>query len=137
MRTRVWLVCLCMSFALLSIACGEVQTEIHESRVQLNTSDTKGPYEIMTVVTSNSTPITVHLIYSTDGWKTQKTLDMQASTSVGEDVYVGKIPGQAAGKTIQYFIRVSDNQSRITTDPLRVPPNPKAIAYKFSILSTP
>jgi hypothetical protein len=137
MRARVCLFGLCLLFAGLAVACGEPPTEIHESSVQLNTDDTKGPYEVMSVVTSGSPSIRVSLIYSIDGWKTKQSIDMNKIEAVGQDVYRGKIPGQPAGTTVQYYIQVVDQAEKVTTDPTQVPPQSKGLSYKFAVLGSP
>lgn len=131
---RVWLYVLFVALAAHLVACGEVQTEIVESSVQLNTDDTAGPYEITTVVTSTSTPITVRLVYSTDDWTTSKEVEMETVKDVGGDVFRAKIPGQSAGTTVRYYVSVEDSTKNTITDPALVPPQAKGISYKFTII---
>ncbi len=106
------------SLALLFVSgCGKLKTEIVHTAYLRNTEDNVGPYRVLALVVSDSQPLNVFVVYSTDNWKKAHKVKME---KISEDIYAGEIPGQPAGTTIKYFILVDDVDNEITTDPVAI-----------------
>ena len=130
-RNSIWVILLFMATTISFTGCGKLQTEIVQTSYLLNTDDTGGPYRVITLVTGDARPITVSVVYSTDSWKTNKTIEM---TEMSDEVYVGQIPGQPAKTTVNYYITVTDSEDNTSSDPVVAPPDAKGSSYRFQIL---
>lgn len=131
MKRFLWIFILMIGATSL-IGCGQIETEIVRVAYLKNTDDSKGPYQVLAVIQSDLQPLTVTVEYTTDNWKTRKSVAM---TQSDESLFVGHIPGQKAGTTIRYFISVQDSSEKKITDPLSVPPSPeKDSTYRFQVV---
>jgi hypothetical protein len=128
-RWRQWLIALALGLTLTG--CGQVATEILESSTILNTTDTKGPYEVKAVILGDRQPFVVTLVYSVDGWSSRQSVEMK---KISDQVFHGAIPGQGTGQVIHYYISVVDSDGNIRTEPKDIPENPTNQTYSFRIL---
>ena len=91
------------------------------------TQDYAGPYKVYADVYDDNGLESVSLFYRvgmSDFSKTPMTQTAEASQ------FVGEIPGQFPGSSVQYYVQAKDTASQITTDPETAPSN----YYEFSIL---
>ena len=86
-----------------------------ESTTELaNTSDTGGPYHVISVVRGVEGQ-NVELRYQPDAQSVYFPLAMERQD--GSETYVGLIPGQSAGTEVRYYIAVLDSGKRVAADP--------------------
>lgn len=135
MRPTLWMALWAALLCLGLVGCGEVQTTIHETSEVWDTDDNQGPYQVFATVESDLKPLKVSLVYTTDGWKTRKTLTME---SISTDVYRAQLPGQKAGTRIEYFVMAEDGDSNKITDPKEavnyLQGVNKGLTYRFQVL---
>ncbi len=77
-----------------------------------DTEDQVGPYELVATALDDVVVPTVELVYSVDGQPEQST----AMMAMGDDSWVGSIPGQAVGSTVSYSVQASDGEN-LTVSP--------------------
>ncbi len=131
MRKLLWLLLWTLGAGSL-VGCGQIETEIVRVAYLKNTDDSKGPYQVLTVIQSDLQPLTVTVVYSTDNWKTRKVVKMTQSDA---DLFVGHIPGKKSGTTIRYFISVKDSSDKTITDPVTTAPlTTPSTTYRFQVV---
>lgn len=95
-----------------------------------NTGITNQPYPVQAQASDNIGLQNVFLVYSTDNFATQDSLEMALNS---EQAFEVGIPAQPLGTTVQYFVAAYDFDGNRTTNP----PNAPAANFTFAVLSIP
>ena len=106
------------------------QLVIRDTSILQDTSDTSGPYEVMTVVFDPRGVETVNLVYTTAELGEEIRVPM---TEVRTDRYMAEIPGQVLGTRVQYWVEAENNDGQSATDPVGAPDS----VFAFSIVDGP
>ncbi len=109
-----------LDFSLTDIGGPIITTQQHAS-----TNDTLGPYSIIVNIEEYSGLAEKTLHYSLNGGEFVPV----PMTSIGDDEYVGSIPGQTYGTLIEYYIYARDELDYETVDP----PGAPIILFAFTI----
>ena len=107
---------------LLFLAASCADPDIESTTLLEETTNTRGPYEIHTVIQSAQPGDKVELFYNavdiTPAHFIPLRMEPQGSDGQAADLFVGQIPGQPAGTTILYYIAVERDGSRVSEDPV-------------------
>lgn len=113
------------SFALMLLLVGLVACAdpyIESTTVLESSSDTTGPYRVSSVVIGTYESDTVDLVYNPTDNDPRRyiPLRMEALDEDGRagELFVADIPGQPAGTTIRYYIRVIRDDEQVAESPV-------------------
>lgn len=95
---------------------------IESTTVLSATTDTVGPYHVRSVVLGVNDGDKIEVFYNAldDDPDRYIPLRMEGIDDDGRsaELYVGSIPGQAAGSTVRYFVAVDRDGERVAEDPV-------------------
>jgi len=105
---------------LLLVACAD--PFIESTTVLSETPDSVGPYHVRSVVLGVNDGDKIEVFYNAldDDPDRYIPLLMEGIDDDGRsaELYVGSIPGQAAGSTVRYFVAVDRDGERVAEDPV-------------------
>ncbi len=104
---------------LLLVACAD--PFIESTTVLSSTPDTVGPYHVRSVVLGVNDGDKIEVFYNALDDDPDRYIPIRMA-GVDDDgraaeLYVGSIPGQAAGSTVRYFVAVDRDGERVAEDP--------------------
>ena len=91
-----------------------------------NTYDTVGPYQVSSKITDDSGIQSANLLFSVDTGQNFSPIQMNETEA---DIFLGEIPGQTFGTTVNYFIKAVDDSGNTATDP----PDAPMTTYSFFV----
>lgn len=114
----------------LLVGCSGDAPRIVDTTILGDTRNTRGPYEVSTIVVDDGVvdSVVLHLLVDRGGALEDFEASLRMEAAHGGSVYRAQIPGQEAGTRVHYWIEARDNAGHVTTDP------PAAPAATFSFL---